>query len=227
MENICPSGHKSSQADFCSECGLEINPGSSAQSAPPDASKGQSLAAASSGTKEQCPKCHTERDSATAQFCGVCGYDYISKQGGEVIAPEPHAAPVLKTTAPQASAQTAPASGGARMDIRVSVDASKPNAPTGHAPLTFSLFEEESLIGRRSSKVPQTVPIDDAAVSTRHALVIRRADGSYAVRDLNSMNGTTLNGKAVKAGADEPLKEGDVITVGEFTFITVVSIRKA
>jgi hypothetical protein len=222
MNNICPSGHTSSQADFCSECGLEINQaGGSAQVA--DAGAAPPVI-----VPENCPKCHTERDTPTTQFCGVCGYDYVNKQGGEVVAPEP-APSVPLASAPSVTSKDVAVvpQNGARMDIRVSVDESKKAAPIGQPALTFSLFEDESLIGRRSGSVPQTVSLDDAAVSKRHALIIRQADGTYVVRDLNSKNGTFLNGKAITAGADAVLKESDVITIGQWTRVTVVAIRKA
>jgi pSer/pThr/pTyr-binding forkhead associated (FHA) protein len=59
-----------------------------------------------------------------------------------------------------------------------------------------------------------TFPID--LVSRVHAIVYEK-DGAYFVRDLGSLNGTSVNGERV--GADMALKDGDLLTVGfELTF---------
>ena len=56
------------------------------------------------------------------------------------------------------------------------------------------------------------IQLGDASVSGRHALVERR-DGRWAVRDLGSMNGTLVGGRAVGA-AGQLLADGDRVTVG-------------
>ncbi len=55
---------------------------------------------------------------------------------------------------------------------------------------------------------------DDLAVSSHHAR-IEPADGGWIIRDLDSANGTEVNGVAVR---EQPLKDGDVIAVGETQF---------
>lgn len=52
----------------------------------------------------------------------------------------------------------------------------------------------------------------DLDVSTRHAAVVRRGD-AYIVQDLNSKNGTFVNGKQITG--DTPLADGDVIGFGK------------
>lgn len=52
--------------------------------------------------------------------------------------------------------------------------------------------------------------IEDAAVSRRHALIVRRGDG-YVVLDDRSRNGTFVNDERV---AEATLRDGDVITIG-------------
>ena len=56
-----------------------------------------------------------------------------------------------------------------------------------------------------------TIALSDTQVSRHHA-EIRRADQGFAVVDLGSLNGTTLNGVGVHEHA---LTDGDVIRVGE------------
>jgi len=76
------------------------------------------------------------------------------------------------------------------------------------------------LIGRDDRLV--TLVINDAFISRTHAAIIQEDDEFY-VQDLNSKNGTFLNGERLPAGqrSAEPLKHGDRIrfhTV-EFEFI--------
>ncbi len=113
------------------------------------------------------------------------------------------------------------------MDIVITVDFSVATAPKVRPSLSFPLFDDENLIGRKSSTVKQTVAIEDEAISKRHALIVRNPDGAYIIRDLNSTNGTRVNDVTLIAGADQPLKEGDVIRIGEYTVITVQAIRHA
>ncbi len=54
--------------------------------------------------------------------------------------------------------------------------------------------------------------LPDSSVSRRHAQIVRQASGLY-VQDLDSQNGTLLNGKPLLAPA--PLRAGDVLQVGE------------
>lgn len=54
------------------------------------------------------------------------------------------------------------------------------------------------------------VVVDDPQVSRRH-VEVQRADDGFVVRDLGSLNGTTLNGQPVREAV---LADGDVIGVG-------------
>ncbi len=68
-------------------------------------------------------------------------------------------------------------------------------------------------IGRVASADLQ---IDDARVSREHAVILREGT-TFRVRDLNSTNGTVLNGQPVQ---DAPLSDGDILVIAdaEFTF---------
>lgn len=72
---------------------------------------------------------------------------------------------------------------------------------------TFAALNEPSLIGRSSDQIALT----DHSASRRHA-EIRPSSGSWILVDLNSSNGTYLNGQRVVAPV--PLKHGDQIKVG-------------
>jgi hypothetical protein len=227
----CSAGHASTEADFCSVCGVEMTPSAATPAVAPAASAAPPVPAAHAHKGEDCPKCKAEREDPSSPFCGTCGYNFVTKVGGDVVQPTPvvTAPGVIPLIPTAAGGSPVPASAlpGARMDVAISVDFSKPSAPRVRPSLNFPLYDEESLIGRVNSSVKQTVSVEDEAISKRHALIIRRADGSYVIRDINSTNGTFLNGVALIAGEDKPLKEGDVITMGEFTVITVKAIRKA
>jgi signal transduction histidine kinase len=59
--------------------------------------------------------------------------------------------------------------------------------------------------------------IDDPQISRQHARVLRHAD-SITIEDLNSSNGTFLNGVRIKTGT---LKTNDLVTLGRFTRLVV------
>ncbi len=72
----------------------------------------------------------------------------------------------------------------------------------------FSLDKERLLIGR---KPENDIQVDNLAVSGQHAAIITILNDSF-LEDLDSTNGTFVNGKLVKKHA---LKHGDVITIGK------------
>jgi pSer/pThr/pTyr-binding forkhead associated (FHA) protein len=55
-----------------------------------------------------------------------------------------------------------------------------------------------------------TLKLDDESASRKHCEV-RYAKGAFFAHDLGSKNGTWVNGVSIKA--DQPLKEGDLISV--------------
>ncbi len=73
----------------------------------------------------------------------------------------------------------------------------------------FELPLGQTVIGR--SEVAQ-VRLPDDGVSRRHAKIVREADGSAKIVDLDSTNGTYINGRRVHA---EGLREGDRIRIGQ------------
>jgi hypothetical protein len=60
------------------------------------------------------------------------------------------------------------------------------------------------------------VILDDPFASANHAIVVWR-DGRWWVEDLDSHNGTLLNGEAV--AKPQPLASGDYITIGETSLL--------
>ncbi len=72
----------------------------------------------------------------------------------------------------------------------------------------YELNQERLTIGR---KPDNDIPIDNLAVSGKHALIITILDDSF-LEDLGSTNGSYVNGKLVKKHA---LKDGDVVAIGK------------
>ncbi len=72
----------------------------------------------------------------------------------------------------------------------------------------FALDKERLSLGR---KPDNDIQVDNLAVSGRHAAIITILSDSF-LEDLESTNGTFVNGKLVKKHA---LKNGDVITIGK------------
>jgi MoxR-like ATPase len=71
---------------------------------------------------------------------------------------------------------------------------------------------DKTTIGRG---VECTVTIDDKHMSLEHAL-LRQESGSWRVYDMNSSNGTFVNGNETKAAT---LSDGDRVTVGNTSFV--------
>lgn len=219
--HTCPDGHTSDTADFCSQCGIEMSP----SPAGTPASSGSPSSPASSGApREKCPKCSTERDDPSSPFCGVCGYNFTTGTGGGAVVPDPVDATPPAASGGVAGATPVVAASGARIDIEVTFT---DDGRKADAPLKFNLYDEESMVGRKKASSKVTVAIEDLGVSTRHLMIVRRADGTAVVRDLQSTNGTKLNGTDLQAGVESPLSEGDEIAIGEFTKIKVTAIRRS
>lgn len=217
----CPGGHDSADADFCSECGLELAPASAAAGPAAGADPDRTPA-----PRQLCPACGTERDDPATPFCGVCGYNFATRAGGHVITPAPP--PVAPPPVPAASPRRAPPASvaqTARLEIEVTFDETNPAAPRGQPARKFALYDDESLIGRRSSGVAQTVGLDgDDFLSRRHLLLLRQR-GGYVVRLFDNTNGATHNSAELTAGVERPLAVGDRIAIGAFTVIQVTAIR--
>ena len=58
-------------------------------------------------------------------------------------------------------------------------------------------------------------------ISRRHCKIVKRGSG-YAVVDLNSSNGTYLNGMQLFPGREYPVKNGDIIRMAISDFQIVM-----
>ena len=99
--------------------------------------------------------------------------------------------------------------------------------PSYCAERRFQLVGNQMRIGRRSvsrglaPEIDLTGPPADPGISRLHAVLIATPDGSWAVLDPGSANGTLVNGSEIATGDQVPLHDGDRINVGAWTAITV------
>jgi len=210
---VCPKQHASTEPDYCSECGAKMAGAEAAvQSVQPPAP-----AAVAPSERPTCPACGAARDNSGIAFCEVCGCDFA--------APPPVAA------APASNPPQPPPTVSGWL-ATLSVDASmhspgSPDPPTGIAPSTIALKEPVSLIGRKSEAraiFPQIPVAHDDAVSHRHAILQLYASGVLLLRDIGAANGTHLNGKPIDPMVDYPLKDGDEITLGHWSRISIKAV---
>jgi pSer/pThr/pTyr-binding forkhead associated (FHA) protein len=109
------------------------------------------------------------------------------------------------------------------------LDASELPFPDDYPERRIPLTGDQLRIGRRSvsrevaPEIDLTGPPADPAISRLHAVLVAQPDGSWAVIDPGSENGTSVNGTDVATGDLVPLHEGDVICVGAWTAITIVA----
>ena len=204
----CRCGHDSASLDYCDECGapLRLPPST------PDARLSDGGEAVTEEVTqpsrprptEPCPRCGTPRVDG-GRYCEVDGYDFTA------AAPTRWSAEV-----------------GADRRYYEALAPDGVAFPVDYTPRSFPLEADEILIGRRATS-PATPMIDlagspeDEAISRRHAVIRRAADGSYTVADCGSTNGTSLNLSftRLEPHVAVPLADGDRIHLGAWTTITI------
>lgn len=78
---------------------------------------------------------------------------------------------------------------------------------------SFDITNEVTTAGRHEAS---DVLLDDVSVSRHHAIFTRTASGRITLRDLNSLNGTYLNGGRVE---ETTLHSGDEVQIGKFKLV--------
>ncbi len=204
----CAAPRDSDQQVFCEVCGYNFMT-RVAGSGPP----GPYVPAATANSPAAEPAKSLSKDPADPANPGV---------PGELEA-RPSAASVH-------SDSTAASAAAARWELTLTVDANlygipNPDAPKGQPPRKFRLFDRETMIGRAGTDVRVQVPVHgDAGVSRRQVLLIQDPGGSLVLRDLNSANGTRVDGVDVLPGVDTLLHDGAVIAIGAWTSVHIRAI---
>ncbi len=247
----CPAGHASASDDFCDVCGVLIGAAPSLAAPDPEAAAGGPPTAAgtpepgpptgAATDAVACPRCGVMQ---AGRFCEGCGYDFAAAP-----APAPAPAPASAAIPAQASAASAPdtvgpAAPAARLAWAAVVTADRayydsvqaaggPDAAAIAFPAycpqrRFRLDGAEIRIGRRSAtsgispEIDLSVPPADPGISRLHAVLLRAPDGSWAVIDPGSANGTAVNGSEIPPGQAVPLHEGDRVHLGAWTELRLV-----
>ena len=210
----CPVGHESATTDYCDQCGRPIaaRPPASvpgASSAPNDEQESSSVTEVRrmEPPGEPCPVCHEFR-RGTDRYCENDGYDFEE------------ATPVELGWHLTVNTDRARFEALHPDDLEFPVD-----APV----LTWTLDADSVSVGRSSPKRGIVPDIDlggeyeDPGVSRQHLRFDRRPDGTYAVVDCGSANGTTVNDDVTRIPADTgvPLAHGDRVHLGAWTTITI------
>ena len=114
-----------------------------------------------------------------------------------------------------------------KMRVIRDLDWSSIEFPAYAAEQRITLAGTQMRIGRRSAardlepEIDLAGPFPDPGISRLHALLLARPDGTWAVLDPGSANGTLLNGRRIATGKAIPLREGDRINLGVWTAVTI------
>ena len=215
----CPAGHDSISADFCDICGLVIG-------SAPTPTAVSTLVTTPVEPDEKCPECGEPR---TGRFCEGCSYDFVAGSVKSVSV----STPVVVTGPPSVANWAAVVSADrAHFDLvqqQDGPDAAQIAFPNYCPDRRFSLSGEQVRIGRRSRsrglepEIDLTGPPADPGVSHLHAVLVAQGDGTWALVDPGSTNGTTINDDLEPIRTDAPvtLRDGDRIHVGAWTTITM------
>jgi len=222
MTFTCPQGHESDEADFCSVCGALMG---AASLAPPadDPSVPVPRPETPATATEPCPVCQTMR-FGNDEFCETCGHDFLN----------PPVEPTTETPTPTEPLDDDRVTWCAVVSAdRDQYDRTAPDDivfPSGFADRVVVLDRDCLRIGRRSEarnahpEIDLAGPPEDSGVSRVHAALNRQGDGSYAIVDLGSSNGTTVNDEPDRLveGTTRRLHHGDRIHLGAWTMITIL-----
>jgi hypothetical protein len=227
----CPKGHRSTSGDYCDECGAPITLTVS-RTDPPTTQLG---VPGTPGPPSVCPQCGTPQ---SGRFCEADGYDFVLASLGAPIQRQPSqvsAAPagvpgtrIGGFTAWRAIAM-ADRDFHAQMRTLGGEQLETPAFPPFCPERRFALTGSQMLIGRHSTSrgiepdIDLVGPPEDVGVSHAHALLVAQASGGWAVVDLDSANGTYLNGgiEALAPNVPVVLAEGDRVHVGAWTTLVL------
>lgn len=91
----------------------------------------------------------------------------------------------------------------------------------------FTISAEYNFLGRKNNSGPEFAPdvaiaTIDKTVSRIHAVIQKKKNGMYTLKDLKSANGTFLNEQFLEDGQEMYISNGDLIKLGNHLIIRVV-----
>ncbi len=187
---------------FCDECGASLSEVAAAPAEAP--AEGPAEAAPEVAAPEaappmvgalKCPSCGHE-NPPDARFCESCGAAISAPAGAPTpaeappVAPPPVAAPVAALLL--------------ESGVELPLDFSKNEVLLGRADPVSRVFPDVDLTPHGGY---------EAGVSRRHCRLLRQGD-QFFVEDLQSTNGTKLNGQFLPPNQPHPLNDGDVLELG-------------
>lgn len=230
-------------ARYCDQCGTVLVPAPGVTQAPAPAAVVNnqpvaSPAAQASGGAVICPQCGTPAIPGEA-FCDNCGaaLDSVPRPVAPVpqpsyspgLAPQPQYPPPQQTQA-SAPAQTAPQPVVAPPSYNAPAVQQPSAQRSSLAPARLTLANgavlplpqaAEAVVGRADPASNFTPGVDlgsygalEAGVGRRHARFVIQS-GQIAIEDLDSTNGTTVNGSRLAARQPLLLHDGDEIGLGQ------------
>jgi hypothetical protein len=247
MSSVCPAGHTSAEPDYCDVCGARIAPGGGSA---PAASRsfvaaGGPVACPSCGEPREDPDarfCEVCRHDFLENRPGPPPVVARRPPPAAAPAPPPVSAPApVAVSAPAPAPVSAPAPAPASssvfvpapnrawelvisIDPRLDTDPDAAHPPPVNAPdVIMPVDKPDLLVGRHDETraIHPEISLHDPGASRRHARFLRDADGGVTLQDLASTNGTQLNGQDVAPGTKRQLSEGDSVTLGRWTRITL------
>jgi hypothetical protein len=201
----CPAGHATTTDDYCDVCGTPL---ASALAEP--------VAATPPAATTPCAACG---EPQVGRFCEECGHDSLDTAAPAPPRPTPAAWHVV-VTADRAYFDRVVAAGGP--------DSAAMEFPLYCPERRFVLHDDRISVGRRSRSrgifpdIDLIGPPEDPGVSASHAMLLRTGS-AWAVVDLDSTNGTTVNDstRPLPPNNPHPLADGDRVHLGAWTTLTI------
>ncbi|MEP7025218.1 MAG: FHA domain-containing protein [Actinomycetota bacterium] len=177
-------------------------------------------AAAEPAAAEPCPRCGEAR---LGRFCAACGFSFEpGRSRARHAAAPPSGVPYVWTAVVAADRSY--------YESMIGPDGPAEGSPPfpGYLPnREYQLTAPRMRIGRRSAvlglepDIDLTGPPADPGVSRLHAILVSEPDGSWALLDSGSANGTLVNDREIVTGVRVPLHDGDRIHMGAWTLLTI------
>lgn len=197
---------------FCDECGAQLTGVSAqpaeaaptevtpAEAAPPEAAPAEVAPPVVGALK--CPTCGHE-NPPDARFCENCGAALTAPASVPAPTPAPAEAPPVE---PPPVAVPVAALVIAETGTELPLDFSKGEVLIGRADPVSRVFPDVDLTPHGGY---------EAGVSRKHCRIFKQGD-QFFVEDLQSTNGTKLNGRFIPPNQPQPLNDGDVLELGAF-----------